>query len=161
MADNILRNIKKQNKKKVLVAVKERMAKAVPAKGEYTEAVGRRKTAVARVRLYAAKKNEILINGISAEEYFKAPDFVRTAGESLGIEENKEKYSVSAFVKGGGISAQAEAVRLGVARCLAEINPELRPSLKAKGFMKRDPRAVERKKFGLLKARKAPTWVKR
>ena len=93
MADNILRNIKKQNKKKVLVTVKERMAKAVPAKGEYTEAVGRRKTAIARVRLYAAKKNEILVNGISAEEYFKAPDFVRTAGESLGIEENKEKYS--------------------------------------------------------------------
>ncbi len=161
MADKILRNIKKQNKKQVLEVVKKRVAEKAPAKGEYTEAIGRRKTAIARVRLYASKKNEISVNGISAEEYFKAAEFIKVAGESLAIEENKEMYIVSAMVKGGGVSAQADAVRLGVARCLARINPELRSTLKQAGFLKRDPRAVERKKFGLLKARKAPTWVKR
>lgn len=161
MADRNHRNITKRKKKAVFAAIKEKMVGVVPAKGKYTEALGRRKTAVARVRLYPAKKNEVLVNGRAVEEYFGTDEQQLRAQQSLMIEEQKEHYTVSAYVKGSGPNAQAEAIRLGVARALVIIDEELRSPLKAKGYMKRDPRSVERKKFGLLKARKAPAWVKR
>lgn len=161
MADRFFRNIRKNKKREVFSAVKERMAEAAPKKGKYTEAIGRRKTAIARVRLYPASKTEMMVNGKPCDEYFGTDELRLKARQSLMIEENKEKYMVSAYVKGSGPNAQAEAIRLGVARALVEINEELRAPLKSKGYLKRDPRSVERKKFGLLKARKAPAWVKR
>ena len=159
MADKILRNTKKKNKKSVLAGVKELIKSVLPKKGEYTEALGRRKTAVARVRLYSAKKNEVMINGKKDIEFFGTNELVKKVNEAL--ETVSEKYTVSAYVKGSGINAQAEAIRLGIARALVKLDAEARGVLKEKGFLKRDPRSVERKKPGLKKARKAPTWVKR
>jgi small subunit ribosomal protein S9 len=159
MADRIFRNVKKRNKKKVLAQVKELIKKALPKKGEYTEAVGRRKTAVARVRLYPAKANEVLVNGKKNTEFFGTDELVKKTTEALELV--PEKYMVSAYVKGSGVNAQAEAIRLGIARALVKLDASSRSVLKEKGFLKRDPRSVERKKPGLKKSRKAPTWVKR
>jgi len=161
MADRYHRNITKKKKKAVLAVVKERMAEVTPKKGEYTQALGRRKTAVARVRLYPAKKTEVFVNGKACDDYFGTDELRLKARQALLIDEQKEHYTVSAYVKGSGPNAQSEAIRLGVARALVSIDEELRSPLKSKGYLKRDPRSVERKKFGLLKARKAPAWVKR
>jgi small subunit ribosomal protein S9 len=155
-----IRANKKVNKSQRLSEVKELMSSVAP-KGEYTEAIGRRNTAVARVRVYSSKKNEVLVNGRPSEEYFGTDELRSKAMQALLIDEQKNTYTVSAYVKGSGPNAQAESIRLGVARALVEIDEELRSPLKAKGFLKRDPRSVERKKFGLLKARKKPAWVKR
>ena len=125
----------------------------------YTEAVGRRKTATARVRIIAAKSASMTVNGKTAEEYFPLSGMVKTAYapmQVLGV-----AYSVSAKVQGGGHKAQAEAVRMGLSRAISEIVPEQRKDLKIRGFLKRDPRAKERKKFGLKAARRAPQWSKR
>ena len=125
----------------------------------YTEAIGRRKTATARVRLTAAKNSSMTVNGKQAEDYFPLDIMVKTAFApmtTLGA-----TYAVSAKVKGGGHKAQAEAVRLGVSRAMIELVPEQRKDLKVKGYLKRDPRSRERKKFGLKGARRAPQWSKR
>ena len=125
----------------------------------YTEAVGRRKTATARVRIESAKNSSLVVNGKDADEYFPLPGMVKTASApltTLGL-----AYVVSAKVQGGGHKAQAEAVRHGLSRALAEIVPTQRKDLKVRGFLKRDPRAKERKKFGLKGARRAPQWSKR
>ena len=159
MADKSFRNIKKKNKKKVLLSVKEKVLSILPKKIKYTEAIGRRKTAVARVRLAESKKTEIFVNGVLANEFFNTQELIKKATEAL--DDITEKYIVSAYVKGSGQNAQAEAVRLGTARVLVELDADRRTSLKSKGFLKRDPRSVERKKPGLKKARKAATWVKR
>ena len=125
----------------------------------YTEAVGRRKTATARVRLTAAKTSSMVVNGKTAEEYFPLMGMVKTAFsplQLLGV-----SYAVSARVRGGGHKAQAESIRLGISRAMVELVPEQRKDLKLRGFLKRDPRAKERKKFGLKAARRAPQWSKR
>ncbi len=159
MADKKFRNIIKKKKKVVLAGVKEMMKKVISKKKDYIEALGRRKTAVARVRLYVAKKNEFNINGKTLEEFFGTEELRNKVKEAL--KDVSEKYFVSIYVKGSGINAQAEAARLGIARVLVKIDESNRAVMKAKGFLKRDPRSVERKKPGLKKARKAPTWVKR
>jgi len=159
MTDKNFRNKTKKNKKTVIAGVRDVMSKLFSSKKDYTEAIGRRKTAVARVRLYVSKKNEVIINGKKAEEFFGTDELVKKVYEALEV--TTDKYTVSAYVKGSGINAQAEAVRLGIARVLVKIDSSLRTDLKTKGFLKRDPRSVERKKPGLKKARKAPTWVKR
>lgn len=159
MADKSFKNNIKKKKKKVLISVKETIAKIFSNKKEYTEAMGRRKTAIARVRLYDAKKNEVMVNGKKAEEFFGTAELVEKVYEAL--KDIPSKYTISAYVKGSGINAQAEAIRLGVSRALLKIDSSLKSSLKAKGYLKRDPRSVERKKPGLKKARKASTWVKR
>jgi small subunit ribosomal protein S9 len=131
------------------------MAKA----NEYTEAVGRRKTATARVRISSAKTASMVVNGKPAEEYFPLEGMVKTAFspmQALGA-----VYAVSVRVRGGGHKAQADAVRHGLSRAMIEIVPEQRKDLKVRGFLKRDPRAKERKKFGLKGARRAPQWSKR
>jgi len=128
-------------------------------KNKYVEAVGRRKTATARARLTAAKTSSMLVNGKSAEAYFPLAGMVRTVFEPLTA--TGSSYSVSVKVSGGGHKSQATAVRHAVSRALNEINPELRKDLKHRGFLKRDPRAKERKKFGLKGARRAPQWSKR
>jgi small subunit ribosomal protein S9 len=129
---------------------------------QYTEAVGRRKTATARVRLTEAKTEKIVINERPIEEYFRGAmqrKVVRTVLETkdAGI----ETYEVSVHVYGGGISAQADAIKLGIARALVKEKADRRGVLKKAGYLKRDSRAVERKKFGLRKARRAPQWSKR
>lgn len=128
---------------------------------KYIEGIGRRKTAVARVRITPAAKNSFTVNGKSLEDFFTTGHTRKTAQEALLKLELPEKFAVSAKILGGGIAAQAESVRHGLARALVEHDAELRPTLKKLGFLKRDPRSKERRKFGLKKARKAAQWSKR
>ena len=125
----------------------------------YTEAVGRRKTASARVRIFAAKSITVTVNGKPADEYFPLKQMVTTLLAPMQI--LGAIYMVTAKVQGGGHKAQAEAVRHGISRAMIKLIPEQRKDLKVKGFLKRDPRAKERKKFGLVAARRAPQWSKR
>lgn len=125
----------------------------------YTEAIGRRKTATARVRITPSKAVSITVNDKDLNEYFPLTIMRKEARASLDT--LGALYSVTARVSGGGLKSQAEAIRLGIARALIEINPEQRKDLKVKGYLKRDPRAKERKKFGLKGARRAPQWSKR
>jgi small subunit ribosomal protein S9 len=124
-------------------------------------AVGRRKTATASVRLLPADKNSLLINGKSPKEYFKTEDRARIALEAFAVADAPENYAVSARVSGGGIAAQAGAVRHAVARALTKAAPLTRAALKSGKLLTRDPRAKERKKPGLVKARKRKQWSKR
>jgi small subunit ribosomal protein S9 len=126
---------------------------------QYNEAVGRRKTASARVRISEAKSASMTVNGKPAEQYFPLEHMVKTAYAPMQV--LGAAYAVSAHVRGGGHKAQAEAVRMGLSRAITKIVPEQRKDLKVRGFLKRDPRAKERKKFGLKAARRAPQWSKR
>ncbi len=128
---------------------------------KYFEAVGRRKTAIARVRLFPAAKSGYEVNGKSLEDYFPVREMQVTAMEAIVNGKSTEKFNVTAKISGGGISAQSEAMRLGIARALMVHDIEIRGRLKKLGYLKRDPRAKERRKFGLKKARKSPQWSKR
>lgn len=128
-------------------------------KHRYTEATGRRKTATARVRISEAKSSSMIVNGRPAEEYFPVDQMTKTAFAPLSA--LGASYAVTVLVRGGGHKAQAEAVRHGLSRAIAELVPAQRKDLKVRGFLKRDPRAKERKKFGLKAARRAPQWSKR
>ena len=130
-------------------------------KERYIEAVGRRKTAVARVRLTPSAKVSYIVNGKELAEYFVTKELQATVTDAITKSKTVGKFSVSALVKGGGINAQAEAIRHGISRVLVEDDKELRTTVKKLGFLKRDPRAKERRKFGLKKARKSPQWSKR
>lgn len=127
----------------------------------YTTAVGRRKTATARVKVTPAAKMTVTVNGKPAAEYFNTKERELKTREVFHVEGVGEKYEVVARVEGGGISAQADAIRMAIARALEKRDAALRKPFKAAGYLKRDPRAVERKKPGLLKARKRPSWSKR
>jgi small subunit ribosomal protein S9 len=124
-------------------------------KGKYTECVGRRKESVARVRIYEDEKG-ILINGKTLEQYFPNIDLQESLIEPLKLTNQVGKFGISIKVNGGGLTGQAESARLGIARLLDKLNPENHTTLKMAGFLTRDPRMVERKKFGLHKARRAP-----
>jgi small subunit ribosomal protein S9 len=130
-------------------------------KNRYIEAVGRRKTATARVRITPATKGSFVVNDKDVKEYFMTADLQSIAQEAISKSEIGEKFTVTVKVVGGGIHAQAEAVRHGLSRTLVIKDENVKIALKKLGFLKRDPRQVERKKFGLKKARKAPTWSKR
>jgi len=149
-------------KEKTEDVVKVNHTKEIP-KGLYYEAVGRRKTAVARVRLFnkGKDKSEIVINGKSFKDYFPTDKLQKTAISSLEIMKADDRFKVTAKINGGGIQGQAEALRHALARALVEFNLEFRKRLKKATFLKRDPRAKERRKFGLKKARKSPQWSKR
>ena len=127
----------------------------------YLEAIGRRKTAVARVRLQNNGTGGFLVNGQPLEKYFSMGEFQQTAKESLVKMGFLDKFNVSAKVKGGGLHAQAEAVRHGITRALVKFDAGSRQALKKAGFLTRDSRMRERKKFGLKRARRAPQWGKR
>ncbi|MFK5856262.1 MAG: 30S ribosomal protein S9 [Bacteroidota bacterium] len=127
---------------------------------EVINALGRRKTAVARVYLQDGT-GKITINNRDYKEYFPTAILHYVVEQGLQITENLDKYDIKINLKGGGITGQAEAARLGIARALVKIDPEYRPALKAKGLMKRDPRMVERKKPGQPKARKKFQFSKR
>ncbi len=124
------------------------------------QATGRRKQAVARVR-FRPGQGAITINRRSFEEYFPSASHRMLASEPLRHVNRSEEYDVDATIDGGGVSGQAGALRLGIARALIEVDPELRGSLKKAGMLTRDAREKESKKYGLKKARKAPQYSKR
>lgn len=133
-------------------------------KGKYIEAVGRRKTATCRVRIFDQTKKtedfEIVVNNRKYTDYFQSLELVKIVDSSLR-KLRAYAYKVSVLVKGGGLRGQAEAIRLGLARALVKLNPEWRSRFKRSGYLIRDPRAVERKKYGRRKARKREQWHKR
>ncbi|KUK66352.1 MAG: 30S ribosomal protein S9 [Parcubacteria bacterium 34_609] len=128
---------------------------------KYFEGIGRRKTSVARVRLYTKGDKDILVNNVDYKEYFKMVDHQLIILDSLEKMKSIGRFRVVATVKGGGIHSQAEAIRHGIARALVEFNPDYRKRLRKANFLTRDSRMKERKKFGLKRARKAPQWSKR
>ncbi len=130
-------------------------------KEKYIEGLGRRKTSVARVRLTPAAKMSFLINEKEIAVYFPTKTLANTATEAFAMAKVTDKFKVTAQIKGGGISSQSVALRHAISRALVTITHENRSPLKKAGFLKRDPRAKERRKFGLKKARKAPQWSKR
>ena len=130
--------------------------------GRYIEAIGRRKTSTARVRITNGTKGGFVVNGKDSKDYFKTGELIKIINDPFLKAKVLAKFSVSVLVSGGGIHSQAEAVRHGVSRILSGLSEtEIKPKLKALGFLKRDPRSKERRKFGLKKARKAPKWSKR
>ncbi|HDH31451.1 MAG TPA: 30S ribosomal protein S9 [Candidatus Wolfebacteria bacterium] len=134
---------------------------SVPEKRErYFEAVGRMKTATARVRLYT-KNSEFIINEKKLDKYFPVLRFQKNAFSPLEKMKISDKLGVSVKVKGSGLSAQAGAIRHGISRALVKFNPEFKKRLRKAGYLTRDSRMVERKKPGLKKARRAPQWKKR
>ncbi len=128
---------------------------------QYIPAIGRRKSATAQVRLTPASKMTYVINGKGLEEYFSVEELKKVVQAPFSAVETKDEFTISVVVTGGGISAQADAIRHGIARALIKYNEELRGDLKSAGHLKRDPRRKERKKPGLRKARKRPAWSKR
>jgi small subunit ribosomal protein S9 len=130
-------------------------------KDRYFEAIGRRKTAVARIRLYTKGDKEFLVNNKSYQKYFQLVEDQEKAISSMKKMKCLDKFRVTVVVKGGGHSAQAEAIRHGTARVLVDFNNNFRKRLRKAGFLTRDPRMRERKKFGLRRARKSPQWAKR
>lgn len=140
--------------------IKKEEVKEVKKAEAYAEGVGRRKTAVARVRITGGHGG-YLVNDKKVDEYFRVFRFQSAAWSPLKELKLADRYSISAKVSGGGPKAQAEAVRLGLARALALKNPDSKNRLRVLGLLTRDPRMVERKKYGLKKARRAPQWAKR
>jgi small subunit ribosomal protein S9 len=128
-------------------------------KAKYIETVGRRKTSIARVRMTPDSKSHITINERTLADYFPTKDLEINAISPLA--KTEQKFKVTVVVSGGGISSQSDSVKLGLARGIVEFDAALRGTVKKDGLLKRDPRAKERRKFGLKKARKAPQWSKR
>lgn len=174
--------IKKEKEKRVKEKISKKLKKTKTAKGKkiikkkivkkeikkekikperYFEAVGRRKTAIARVRIFTRGKKEFLINEKPYQEYFLIPELQQIAAVSLKRMKCFDRFRVTVKTRGGGLHAQAEAVRHGIARALVKFNPDFRKRLRKTGYLTRDSRARERKKFGLKRARRAPQWRKR
>ena len=135
-------------------------------KNIYFEAIGRRKRATARVRLFQKpakdkKTGDIDIDEKTLAKYFPLKEFQEVIYAPLKLTKTVKEFYISVKTNGGGVRAQAEAIRLGISRALLKFNNDLRQALKDEGFLTRDPRAKERKKFGLKKARKAAQWSKR
>jgi small subunit ribosomal protein S9 len=141
---------------------KEHKASVAAAKShaKYFESVGRRKTSIARVRI-SAGNGKMIVNDKEARKYFPLDRLVADAIAPLTKLKIAGEWDITVKVAGGGIHAQAGAIRLGVARALVKQNPELKKMLRVFGFMTRDSRMVERKKYGLKKARRSPQWAKR
>jgi len=147
-------------KTKKITVTKKTVAKKSTVKQAYVEAVGRRKTSVARVRVEDGGKT-FTVNEKKHVDYFPTAEMQQIVEGAFKTVDLFGKFGVTVNVSGGGIHSQAEAVRHGLARALEKVDPEHRKALKEAGFLKRDPRAKERRKFGLKKARKAPQWSKR
>jgi small subunit ribosomal protein S9 len=125
-----------------------------------TQTTGRRKEAIARARLRPGT-GAFTVNGKPLEAYFPTAASQMVVAEPLVVTDSRESYDVTATIQGGGVSGQAGALRMAIARSLAEIDPESRTTLKRAGLLTRDPRKKESKKYGLKKARKAPQFTKR
>lgn len=128
---------------------------------QYYEGIGRRKEASARVRLFPGGTGRVIINDRDAIEFMPRQGDLDSVLSPLTVIGQERSYDVSIHVNGGGISGQRDACKLGVARALLKIDPELRPALRSADMLTRDPRVKERKKPGLKRARKAPTYTKR
>jgi small subunit ribosomal protein S9 len=159
-----IKKIKKEIKKEI------KKTKIIEKPEKYYQAIGRRKTAIALVRLFTRplKSSEgkspesfFLVNEKPLNVYFRNPELQQIALASLQKMKAENRFQVVASVKGGGPQAQAEAIRHATARALVLFNPDYRKRLKRAGFLTRDPRMKERKKFGLKRARRAPQWQKR
>ncbi len=131
------------------------------SKKKYFYGTGRRKSSVARVRVYENGTGAITVNGRDIDEYFGLDTLKLIVRQPLVTTGTVDKVDVVVTVAGGGVSGQAGAIRHGISRALVLLNPEFRPALKAAGFMTRDPRMKERKKYGLKAARRAPQFSKR
>ncbi len=141
---------------------KEIKNKQTKKRDQYFEGIGRRKESIARVRVYPNKKGEFLINGKKIEDYFPIfyhQSLISSMITNFSLGENK--YTISIKVSGGGKTGQAESIRLGLGRALLKMSPSLKKDLRKTGALTRDSRVVERKKYGLKKARRAPQWSKR
>jgi len=148
----------KEAKKEKAKKPKPKTTKAKDKK--YFEATGRRKTSVARVRLYQGEK-EIIVNDKKLESYFFQKELQEIVKSPFVSLECLDKFGATVILRGGGIHSQAEALRHGISRALVLFNAESRKKLKKAGYLTRDPRMRERKKFGLKRARRAPQWSKR
>ena len=131
------------------------------SKKPYHYGTGRRKSSVARVHLFPNGTGAITINGRDIDDYFGLETLKLIVRQPLVATENMGKVDIVATVAGGGVTGQAGAIRHGVARALLQVNPEYRAALKSAGFLTRDPRMKERKKYGLKAARRAPQFSKR
>ena len=156
-ADSAKKTAKRKEKKKKIE--KEKIKEKAPA--PYWEGIGRRKTAVARVRIFQGRAKKIIVNEKDYQEYFQLPEVSQLAVLPLKKLDLLNKIGVSVKVRGGGVTSQAGAMRHGLARALVKYNERYRPKLKRLGYLTRDPRMRERKKFGLKRARRAPQWSKR
>lgn len=136
------------------------MTEAMNFTGTYFYANGKRKLAVARVRLYKGT-GRIVVNGKDAEEYFKTKEMMNVCMAPLFLTNNQKNFDISVKLAGGGLQGQAEALRHGIAKALLNYDNALRARLKPEGYLTRDSRVKERKKFGLHKARRAPQFSKR
>ena len=148
---------------KKTIEKKETEKETVEKKDKYFYAVGRRKTAIAKIKLFSSKeaKNTFVINERKIKEYFPLERLIELIESPLLLVGENSKFKVEVKVVGGGTNAQAEAIRLGISRAMVIMDETLKKSLKDKGFLTRDSRKVERKKPGLKKARKSPQWAKR
>lgn len=155
------KKIIKPKKVRPLRVKKERKKKEVKKPVKYFEGLGRRKTSVARVRLFGQGKKIFLVNEKPLEKYFPLFELQQIVISPLEKMNCLDKFGVSVKARGGGYHSQAEAVRHGIAKALIVFNSEFRKELKKAGFLTRDARMRERKKFGLKRARKAPQWSKR
>lgn len=157
------KKIKKAKKSKEKPAVEKKVEKpaAVIKPSRYFEAVGRRKTAVARVRLWTRGEKEFLVNEKPYQNYFPILELQQIATDSLRKMKCLDRFRILAKVKGSGLHSQAEAIRHGTARALVLFNSDFKKRLRKVGYLTRDARMRERKKFGLKRARRAPQWQKR
>lgn len=128
---------------------------------QYYEGIGRRKAATARVRLYPNGTGNVIINDKDGRDYLPRAGDYEVMVEPLTLIGQENNYDMTVHVNGGGITGQRDAIKLGVARALLKLDPELRPRLRSAAFLTRDSREKERKKPGLKRARKAPTYTKR
>lgn len=140
---------------------KKKVRKPAPPPARYFEAVGKRKTAVARVRLFTRGEKVFLVNEKPFTVYFPTLNLQQIATASLRKMRCLDKFRVLVKVRGGGVNAQAEALRHGITRALTLFNPDFKKRLRRAGYLTRDARKRERKKFGLKRARRAPQWAKR
>ncbi|MEX0934395.1 MAG: 30S ribosomal protein S9 [Candidatus Saccharimonadales bacterium] len=128
---------------------------------KYYYGIGRRKEAVVTARIYSSGDKGIWVGDKKAEEYFSHDELLGRINQPLKLLDKEDKYRITLLVKGGGISGQADAARLAIANALVAMDEELRSTLKRAGYIKRDSRVKERKKYGLKRARKAPQFTKR
>ena len=128
---------------------------------QYYYGTGKRKTAIARVRLYADDSGPFIVNSKPMDEYFGWSTWQHTVTDALQVTNMLNRFRVVAKVEGGGVNAQAEAIRHGITRALIAFDPTLKPSLRRAGFVTRDARIKESKKYGLKRARRAPQYTKR
>jgi small subunit ribosomal protein S9 len=157
---NMATTKKTATSKKSVAKKKETDNEMVSFKGKYISTIGRRKTAVAQIRLYTEGEGKLIVNGKELVKYFPEVK-AELAVQPLKAASHDTDMNMSVLVKGGGTNAQAEAIRHGIARALLVMDEEYKGMLKSKGWLTRDSRKVERKKFGLKKARRAPQWSKR